>query len=540
MIRSVLLSPAPVSMKDGCALLRRTSSVGTRLIICVIIALSVPGDVRGQQARSGSSETKKASEPTVSRNRSIATRSSEWPTWDDIARVFSLRDYNIRVVILGTTLLGCAGGMVGSFTLLRKRALMGDALSHATLPGIAVAFLLGSYLGWNSKSMLLLQLGATVSGLLGVATILAMSRLTRLKEDTALGSVLSVFFGAGVALLGVIQQMRMGSAAGLESFVYGKAASMTIADTKLIAVAAAICIVACLLLFKELKLLCFDDDFAGSRGFPVTGLDMGLMAMVVLVVIVGQQAVGLILMIAFLIIPATAARFWTERLGRMFLVSGAIGAASGMLGAGVSALFSKLPSGAMIVLVATFMFVVSLVFGSARGLLVRARTRGRVNRTVARHHLLRAMYELMEEGGSDGGRESTEVATNRGQSISLEDLLSKRSWSKKRLLREIQRCQADELVQPVGDRLKLTRRGTAEAVRLTRQHRLWELYLITYAEFATSRVDHAADRIEHVLEPEIIDELESLLDRETKSIPESPHDLSDSAIIRASFESGGA
>lgn len=302
----------------------------------------------------------------------------------------------------------------------------------------------------------------------------------------------------------------------------------------MIAIAAVVCIVGCLLLFKELKLLCFDDDFAGSRGFPITLLDMALMAMVVIVVIVGQQAVGLILMIALLIIPAAAARFWTERLGKMFLISGGIGAISGFLGAGVSALFDDLPSGAMIVLVCALMFLFSLVFGAARGLLVRARTRRQVNRTVSRHHLLRALYELLEGVSDDPALSDGAV-----QSVQLDELLHKRSWSRRRLLQEIRRSQEDELVQWVGDRLKLTRRGKIEAARLTRQHRLWELYLLTYAEFATSRVDHAADHIEHVLEPEIVAELETLLERETMPIPDSPHDLSDSAVFRSSLNQGG-
>ncbi len=466
---------------------------------------------------------------------SIAGRSAQWPTWEEFRRVATLRDYNVRIVVFGTTLLGCAGGMVGSFTLLRKRALMGDALSHATLPGIATAFIIATQFGGNGKSMLILLAGATASGLLGVGTILAIGRLTRLKEDTALGSVLSVFFGAGVALLGVIQQMQEGHAAGLESFIYGKTASMGMADTQMIAAAAIVCIVACVLLFKELKLLCFDDDFANSRGFPVTRLDMTLMGLVIVVTIVGLQAVGLILMIALLIIPAASARFWTERLGAMFLISGGIGTVSGLLGAGVSAMFSRLPSGAMIVLVCTSLFCVSMVFGSARGLVVRARNRIRLNRTVDRQHLLRALYELLESSAAPAVSQD-----NRQQkrTVSVDALLRKRSWSKNRLLREVRRSQMDEMVEWVGDRLKLTRRGRFEAARLTRQHRLWELYLINYAEIAPTRVDRDADAIEHVLEPEVIAELESLLERERASVPASPHELGVPAIVSPPADSG--
>ncbi|WP_084427951.1 metal ABC transporter permease [Roseimaritima ulvae] len=465
-----------------------------------------------------------------SSQESIADRSISWPTWPRVRRVLLLQDYNTRVVIIGTTLLGCAAGMVGSFTLLRKRALMGDALSHATLPGIGLAFILATHYGQDGKSMPILLLGATISGLIGVGTILAIGHLTRLKEDTAIGAVLSVFFGAGVAMLSVVQQMSQGNAAGLESFVYGKTASMGMADMRLIVAAAVICIFGCTLLFKEFKLLCFDDGFAGSRGFPVKRLDMTLMGLVVVATIVGLQAVGLILMIALLIIPAAAARFWTEKLGQMFLISGSLGAISGMLGAGTSALFSKLPSGAMIVLVCTAMFGFSMIFGSARGVLIRALKRRRLNRSVDRQHLLRALYEMREtdpQAPAPPARESDSGSYRRAArgTVPVADLLQVRSWSRARLMREIRRSQADELVECSDNKVQLTKRGAVEAQRLTREHRLWELFLITHADVAPSQVDRDADAIEHVLEPEIVAELEALLSREQPTIPASPHSL---------------
>jgi manganese/zinc/iron transport system permease protein len=473
-------------------------------------------------------------EANVDSHRSITDRSVAWPTWDQWRRVLLLKDYNTQVVILGTTLLGCAAGVVGSFTLLRKRALMGDALSHATLPGIGLAFIVATSFGANGKSLPILLLGATITGVIGVGAILAIRNLTRLKEDTALGIVLSVFFGAGISLLGVIQQMEHGHAAGLEAFIYGKTASMGVKDAFLIATAALACIGASVLLFKELKLLCFDEGFAGSKGVPVLRLDLALMVLVVIVSIVGLQAVGLILMIALLVIPAAAARFWTEKMWRMVIISAALGAAGGMMGAGASALFSKLPSGAMIVLVCTMFFVISMVFGSARGVLVRLLRTSRLNRTVARQHVLRAMHEILESSTSlkcdqDGGNGT----------ISIRDLLSNRSWSLSRLHRAVRRAQRATLVERTGGQVRLTKRGMAEAVRLTRQHRLWELYLITYADIAPSQVDRDADAIEHVLEPDVVAELESLLEKTPAGVPASPHELTSPHVGTFPASSGG-
>jgi manganese/zinc/iron transport system permease protein len=347
--------------------------------------------------------------------------------------------------------------------------------------------------------------------------------LTRLKEDAALGIVLSVYFGAGISLLGVIQQMESGHAAGLEAFIYGKTASMGANDALLIAAAALTCSATCLLLFKELKLLCFDEVFAGARGMPVVLLDSILMALVVVVSIVGLQAVGLILMIALLVIPAAAARFWTEKMGRMTLIAGILGAAGGMYGAATSALFSKLPSGAMIVLVCTAFFLFSLVFGTARGVLVRWLRRHRLNRKIDRQHLLRAMYETLE---ASSGAASTNAGSTRP--VAMTDLLSMRSWSSGRLRSGIRRARRLGLIEwRDAEQVALTQPGLEEAARLTHQHRLWELYLINYADTAPSHVDRDADALEHVLEPEVILRLESLLKqrRSLEGIPDSPHDL---------------
>ncbi|MDG2224616.1 MAG: iron chelate uptake ABC transporter family permease subunit [Rubripirellula sp.] len=456
----------------------------------------------------------------LAQSESITDRRISLPSWEQWQRVLLMQDYNTRVVILGTAMLGCAAGVVGCFTLLRKRALMGDALSHATLPGIALAFMTANAMGWQERSLPWLLLGATASGLVGVAAILAIRRLTHLKEDTALGIVLSVFFGCGIAMMGVIQQMQTGHAAGLESFILGKTASMGASDAKLIAAAALIATVVCVLLFKELKLLCFDEGFAGSQGFNVLSLDLVLMATVVLISIVGLQAVGLILMIALLIVPAAAARFWTEKMWEMLLIAAVLGLISGIVGAVASALFPRLPSGAMIVLTCAAFFIISMVFGTGSGVLVRTVRRLRLNRKVVRRHLLRAVFEALE---SQPNKTTPKGETKPKRTVSFNQILPMRSWSKPQLQRAAELAAREELITQVGEKLRFTRRGRLEAERLTREHRLWELYLITHADIAPSRVDREADRIEHVLEPDVVAELEEMLINTRQLVPESPH-----------------
>lgn len=451
---------------------------------------------------------------------SLTDRSISWPEWSEWKRLLLLQDYNTRVVMLGTGLLGMAAGMVGCFTLLRRRALMGDALSHATLPGVGLAFLLAPYLGLDGKSLPVLLTGATLSGIVGVASISYVRSMTRLKEDAALGIVLSVFFGAGIAILTVVQQLPAYHAAGLESFIYGKTASINSGDARLIALSGLLSVVLVALLFKELTLLCFDEGFAGSRGYPVRVLDLLLMTLVVIVTIIGLQAVGLVLMIALLVIPAAAARFWTHNLTRMTLISSAIGGVGGIIGSAMSGLFAKLPSGPMIVITCSSLFFFSMLFGRERGVLVRIARRWELNRSVDRQHLLRGMFELLES-------RSRNIRTT-GITVTFAELLAMRTWSSFRLLRQIQRCRHEGLIVRNRDAsLSLTDEGLAEAARLVHEHRLWEIYLITHADVAPGRVDQAADAIEHVLEPELIAQLEELLaqERTQDGVVASPHPL---------------
>lgn len=448
----------------------------------------------------------------------------------DAIEVLLLREHNTRLVVLSTAALGLAGGLVGTFLLLRRRALVGDVLAHAMLPGIAIAFLVMAALGGSGKSLPVLLLGGAASGLLGLVAVWAITSFTRIRDDAALGIVLSVFFGAGIALMGLVQETSAGSGAGLSRFIYGKTASMVSSDLQLIAVSALVISVACALLFKEFALLCFDEEFAGAQGWSVRGLDLLMLALVTLVTVIGLQAVGLILVVAMLIVPAAAARFWTDRLLRMALIAAGFGTASGWLGASVSALTPKLPAGAMIVLASAAVFAVSLVLGVERGMLVRLLRQTRSARRMADQHLLRALYELAE---AQGGKSKPLNA-----SVSMSALLQRRSWSAGALRRAIKRAQRLGFVAPSGSSsIVLTETGMREAREAVRQHRLWELFLITHADLAPSHVDRSADAIEHVLGRELVAQLEAALNHpRAEVVPASPHAL---VAVETSEGNGG-
>jgi len=433
--------------------------------------------------------------------------------FQDLIEVLTLQGYNTRLVVLATAILGLGSGVVGSLLLLRKRSLMGDVLSHATLPGIAIAFAVLSSLGGAGKSLPVLLVGAALSGLAGVGVMLVIRRTTRLRDDVAMGFVLSVFFGTGVAILQMVRNLP--DASGLQSFIYGKTASMVGSDFLVVALVSGLACGIAILLLKEFTLLCFDESFAAAEGWPVLLLDVLLLALVTAVTVVGLQSVGLILVIAFLIIPAAAARFWTERLGVMLVLSGLIGAFSGWLGASLSALLPRTPAGAVIVIAAAAIFLLSMFFGRKRGVVPRYLDHRRLRRRVGRQHLLRSIYEILE---SDG----TLPVTNHPVSRLL--LLEHRSWPPRELHRLLALARREDHLEPTAKAsdILLSESGFGEAARITRNHRLWELYLIRHADIAPSHVDRDADMVEHILGPEMVRELERELAPDLQ-IPASPH-----------------
>lgn len=434
---------------------------------------------------------------------------------DTIIDVILLKDHNTRVVILSVMLLGISSGIIGAFLLLRKRSLMGDVLSHATLPGIGIAFVVMTAMGLSGKSLPGLLLGAGISGAAGLLTMLAIRSTTRLRDDAAMGFVLSVFFGLGVAVLGMVQKVPGANAAGLESFIYGKTASMVMQDAILIGGVAVVMTFVAILCKKEFTLLCFDDGYAAAQGWPVILLDILMLALVSAVTVIGLQAVGLILIIAFLIIPATAARFWTHRLDYMLLLAALIGALSGWLGAAFSGIFSDLPAGAIIVIVAAVIFLISMFFGTARGVIPRLRDQARLKRRVGRQHLLRAAFEILDKQPGP----LVNVPVDR------QLLFAHRTWSPREFGRFMARARAEDHIEPsANDTVLLSEAGFGEAARITRNHRLWELYLIRHADVAASHVDRDADMVEHILGAEIVRKLEKELGPE-HGIPRSPHHI---------------
>lgn len=295
-------------------------------------------------------------------------------------------DYTLRNVALGSALLGIVSGVLGCFAVLRRQGLLGDALAHAALPGICIAYLLT-----GSKDSFVLLAGAAVSGTVGAFILLRAVRATRLSEDSMLGVVLSVFFGFGIMLLTFIAKRNDAGQAGLDRFLFGQAATLVEENVITMAVLGLIALLTVALLFKEFKLMTFDPLFAATIGLPTGRLSLLMTALIVIAVVIGLQTVGVVLMAAMLVGPAVAARQWTNRLGVMIGLAALFGALSGVSGALLSVSDSHLPTGPMIILCLTLIVAISLLFAAERGLVwewLRRRTTPLLPAGAERQHEL--------------------------------------------------------------------------------------------------------------------------------------------------------
>jgi len=430
------------------------------------------------------------------------------PPWLEF---FTFSSINSVYVLTGCVALGISAGLLGCFAFLRKRSLLGDALAHAALPGVCAAFLLT-----GTKDPFIILSGAVISCWLGALSVDWIVKYTRCKEDSALAMVLSVYFGAGILLLTHIQQSGNAAQAGLDRFLFGQAASLLGRDVTVLTGLALFLCVACTLFYKEFKAVSFDPEFARAAGLPVRFIEITLATLIVLAVCIGLQAVGVVLMAAMLVTPAAAARYWTERLGVMLGLATLFGGVSGAIGAYTSYLSERMPTGPWMVVAISTVFLASLMLAPRRGVLPGLWRSVRFRRRTEEENILRTLYKFGE---------STQCWTT---AHSMAELLQHRGASMRALRRALSRLKAQGLVRERhAGRFELAEAGLARAARITRVHRLWELYLTRKLELAPDHVHDDAEEIEHILTPELERRLTEVLgfpelDPHGQAIPASP------------------
>jgi ABC-type Mn2+/Zn2+ transport system permease subunit/Mn-dependent DtxR family transcriptional regulator len=431
---------------------------------------------------------------------------------EQFVRFLTLQDPSLRFALLGAVLLGVGCGVLGSFIVVRKLALMGDALSHAVLPGVAAGFL------WNmTKDPVAILIGATLAGLLGTATVSAITSTTRVKEDAALGLVLACFFGVGLCIQTMLQSLPTGNKSGLDKFMFGQAAAIGQEDVILMSIVTLSAVALVSVFYKELLVTSFDEGFARASGIPARWVHHGLMALLAMTIVVSLQAVGVVLVSAMLITPAAAAYLLTDRLHRMILYAALFGVISGIGGAFASFIGQGLPTGPLMVLTASGIFLGSFLFAPRHGVLARyLRQRSHTGRT-RRENMLKAIYHVWENDGS------------RHEGITLEALAERRRTTLEEVERDVRELSRHGLATLEGPMVYFTPAGRLRGAEIVRNHRLWELFLTNTANIAADHVHEDAEKIEHVLGEDVVRRLERKLgyasrDPHGKLIP-SPRDI---------------
>lgn len=297
-------------------------------------------------------------------------------------------DYTFQNVVIGAALLGLISGPLGCFAVLRRQSLLGDAISHAALPGVCLSFIIT-----GSRDLGSIIIGSLITGTLAALMMLMLTRLSRLKTDAGLGACLSLFFAVGIVLLTYIQGTSNAAQGGLEAFLFGQAAATLRSDLWMMGGITLVTLVLLAAFWKQAKLVTFDVEYARSLGMPTTAIEASLTAMVALAVVVGLQMVGVVLMAAMIVAPAAAARQWSRHLGGMLVIAACAGIISGISGATISTLSRGLATGPLIVLTATVIVLISLAIAPERGLLWGIIRHFRQKAELRRQQCLYTLYQ---------------------------------------------------------------------------------------------------------------------------------------------------
>lgn len=280
--------------------------------------------------------------------------------------------YSYRIIVIGTFLIGLSCGLLGSYLYLRRQSLLADVIGHASTLGVMGGFIIAaSWLDIDGRSLLVLMAGALVTCLLAVFITDLVGSKTQITHDTAMAICLALFYGGGLVLLDIILNGSYRGKAGISSALLGKASALTIEDVNTIAVVTVICVVIVLLFGRVFTVFSFDVAFASIMGFPARIVSPLILVPTVLAIVLGVKAVGIILMVAFAIIPPCIARQWTNHVHTLVLFSGVIGGLSAVAGAWLSVSIGKVPTGPIIVVVLTAVLVFSLLFAPQRSILVQ-------------------------------------------------------------------------------------------------------------------------------------------------------------------------
>ena len=396
----------------------------------------------------------------------------------------------LLTVLTGCLLIAIQTAAIGTFTVLRKQSLTGDAIAHAVLPGLCIAFLMA-----EEKSNLLFMAGAGIAGWIGLYTIQWLISHTKLKQDAATGIVLSVFFGIGILLMTFIQQSGNGQQSGLDGFLLGKASAMLPEDLIPLSITAIGTIFGIQMLKKEFMIFLFDREFAMMNGIPVKALSLIINAMLIASIITGIVATGAILIGSVLIIPYAIGRFWKDEFDGIYIIAILSAILATIIGIMITIITSNIPTGAMIVLVLSSFFGVSALFAPKKGIIGRVIRQRAFHKETMEDNILKYAYHFLEQKGEVFAQLPSKsfIPFSHIQHHVPEYKTYCSSLKSHGFIQ-----QSDS-----PDQLCLTKEGLRRGMKITRLHRLWEAYLLHAAKFDIDHVHDDAESIEHILTPEL-------------------------------------
>ncbi|WP_035846025.1 metal ABC transporter permease [Crocinitomix catalasitica] len=407
----------------------------------------------------------------------------------------TFKDPNVIYVVLGMICINTSSAVIGTFAFLRKRALIGDAIAHALLPGVCLGFILA-----GDKNIIYLLGGAFLTGWLATFLVDYIVNQTKIKQDAAIGIVLSTLFAFGIVLMSVIQNGDYANEGGLNNFLFGQAAAINKDEVYIFGIILLVILVATYFFYRAFLSISFNYDFAASAGLPVKTIEFVLTSLTVLAIAAGIQALGVVLMSALIITPAAAARFWSNNLRVMLLIAVVFSVFSGVLGAYVSYANAGVPTGPWVVLILSLITIISFVFSTKKGILYRILLANKNKRKIFTENILKSIFQWHEKKQKD-------IA----EPFAAADLLSVRLFSTRELNKGLVKLKQKGLLVADGTKFYLSAEGIVESKRIVRLHRLWEHYLLRRTSMDENHVHAGAEAIEHVLSPEIEKELEKEL-----------------------------
>lgn len=431
-------------------------------------------------------------------------------------------DAVLRGPTVGCMLMCLSAALIGVVVVLRKQSLLGEALSHAAYPGVVVGVIIAGFFGLRDENessiSFLIMFFAFLSALFGLFFINWLISKLKIKPDAALCFILSSLFGVGLTLASEVQFSHSSLYRQIQSYLYGQAATMTDHHIFVYGILSFACILAILLFYKEIQTISFDMDYAKSLGLKAKAVNVILFLLIALAVVIGIRSVGVVLMSAMLIAPAVAARQYTDKLSVMFLLAALFGMMSGFLGnyfsVEITAFLAEshkgerliLPTGPMIVISSAFICLFSLFFSPERGLILRLLRIGCFRYACITENLLKAIWRFSN--------------SNQELAVSFDQVEKYQSLNPIYLRFLLFRLVANGFLEKIeNDRYKLTKMGALKAEKIIRLHRLWEVYLANYLGVGIEKVHRNAEEMEHIITPEIEQELISLL----KDPKEDPH-----------------